>query len=36
MAYTFALIDAAGYIAPRYMKAIRDTGNRLVAVMAPP
>ena len=29
----FALIGAAGYIAPRHMKAIRDTGNNLVAAM---
>jgi UDP-N-acetyl-2-amino-2-deoxyglucuronate dehydrogenase len=29
----FALIGAAGYIAPRHMKAIRDTGNVLVAAM---
>lgn len=29
----FALIGAAGYIAPRHMKAIRDTGNELVAAM---
>ena len=29
----FALIGAAGYIAPRHMQAIRDTGNRLVAGM---
>ena len=27
----FALIGAAGYIAPRHLKAIADTGNRLVA-----
>ena len=27
----FALIGAAGYIAPRHLKAIKDTGNRLVA-----
>ncbi len=27
----FALIGAAGYIAPRHMRAIRDTGQRLVA-----
>ncbi len=27
----FALIGAAGYIAPRHMRAIRDTGNNLVA-----
>ena len=29
----FALIGAAGYIAPRHMRAIRDTGNRLVAAL---
>jgi UDP-N-acetyl-2-amino-2-deoxyglucuronate dehydrogenase len=27
----FALIGAAGYIAPRHMKAIKDTGNNLIA-----
>ena len=27
----FALIGAAGYIAPRHIKAIADTGNNLVA-----
>lgn len=32
---TFALIGAAGYIAPRHMKAIRDTGNDLVAALDP-
>jgi hypothetical protein len=26
----FALIGVAGYIAPRHLKAIKDTGNRLV------
>lgn len=31
----FALIGAAGYIAPRHMKAIRDTGNQLVAAVDP-
>ena len=31
----FALIGAAGYIAPRHMQAIRDTGNRLVAALDP-
>lgn len=31
----FALIGAAGYIAPRHMMAIRDTGNDLVAAMDP-
>ncbi len=29
----FAMIGAAGYIAPRHMKAIKDTGNKLVAAM---
>ena len=31
----FALIGAAGYVAPRHMKAIADTGNILVAAMDP-
>lgn len=31
----FALIGAAGYIAPRHMKAIKDTGNKLVAAVDP-
>ncbi len=31
----FALIGAAGYIAPRHMQAIRDTGNVLVAALDP-
>jgi len=31
----FALIGAAGYIAPRHMRAIRDTGNKLVAAYDP-
>ncbi len=31
----FALIGAAGYIAPRHMNAIKDTGNRLVAALDP-
>lgn len=35
MMKNFALIGAAGYIAPRHMKAIRDTGNNLVAAMDP-
>ena len=29
----FALIGAAGYIAPKHMKAIRDTDNRLIAAL---
>lgn len=31
----FAIIGVGGYIAPRHLKAIRDTGNRLVAAMDP-
>jgi len=29
----FALIGAAGYVAPRHMRAVRDTGNNLVATL---
>lgn len=32
---SFGLIGAAGYIAPRHMKAIRDTNNVLVAALDP-
>ncbi len=35
MSKKFALIGAAGYIAPRHMKAIKDTGNVLVAAFDP-
>ena len=31
----FALIGAAGYIAPRHMAAIHETGNDLVAALDP-
>ena len=31
----FALIGAAGYVAPRHMKAIHETGNDLVAALDP-
>src|SRR5687768_8596972 len=31
----FALIGAAGYIAPRHLKAIKETGNQLVAAYDP-
>lgn len=31
----FALVGAAGYVAPRHLRAIRDTGNRLVAAFDP-
>jgi UDP-N-acetyl-2-amino-2-deoxyglucuronate dehydrogenase len=31
----FALVGAAGYIAPRHMRAIRDTGNELVLAFDP-
>ncbi|MHC4394344.1 MAG: Gfo/Idh/MocA family oxidoreductase [Planctomycetota bacterium] len=30
---TFALIGVGGFIAPRHLKAIKDTGNRLVAAL---
>ena len=33
MMKNFALIGAAGYIAPRHMQAIKDTGNNLVAAL---
>ena len=29
--YNFGLIGAAGYIAPRHMRAIKETGNNLLA-----
>src|SRR5690606_37473421 len=35
MGKRFALIGAAGYIAPRHMKAIYETGNQLVAAYDP-
>lgn len=35
MKKNFALIGAAGYIAPRHMKAIKETGNDLVAALDP-
>lgn len=31
----FAVIGVAGYIAPRHLKAIQDTGNRIVAAVDP-
>jgi len=31
----FALVGAAGFVAPRHMKAIKDTGNVLVAALDP-
>ena len=31
----FALIGAAGYIAPRHMKAIKETNNNLIAAFDP-
>ncbi len=33
--HNFALVGAAGYIAPRHMKAIKETGNQLVAALDP-
>lgn len=35
MTRNFALIGAAGFVAPRHMKAVRDTDNRLVAALDP-
>ena len=34
-ARNFALTGAAGFVAPRHLKAIKDTGNRLVAAADP-
>jgi UDP-N-acetyl-2-amino-2-deoxyglucuronate dehydrogenase len=31
----FAVIGVAGYVAPRHVRAIRDTGNRLIAAVDP-
>jgi len=31
----FAVIGVAGYVAPRHLRAIRETGNRLVAAVDP-
>jgi UDP-N-acetyl-2-amino-2-deoxyglucuronate dehydrogenase len=33
--FNFALVGAAGFVAPRHLRAIRETGNRLVAAMDP-
>ena len=35
MAFNFALVGAAGFVAPRHLKAIADTGNVLVAACDP-
>lgn len=35
MTKNFALIGAAGFIAPRHMQAVKATGNRIVAAMDP-
>jgi UDP-N-acetyl-2-amino-2-deoxyglucuronate dehydrogenase len=35
MSKNFAIIGVGGYVAPRHLKAIRDTGNRLVASVDP-
>lgn len=35
MIQNFALIGAAGFIAPRHMKAIKETGNKLIAAVDP-
>jgi UDP-N-acetyl-2-amino-2-deoxyglucuronate dehydrogenase len=33
--YNFALLGAGGFVAPRHMKAIKETGNNLVVAMDP-
>ncbi|NVN93450.1 MAG: Gfo/Idh/MocA family oxidoreductase [Desulfuromonadales bacterium] len=33
MSYNFALIGVGGYIAPRHLKAIKETGNHLIAAL---
>lgn len=35
MAKNFALIGAGGFVAPRHMKAIKETGNNLIAAVDP-
>ena len=35
MGKNFAITGVGGYIAPRHLKAIRDTGNRLCAALDP-
>jgi UDP-N-acetyl-2-amino-2-deoxyglucuronate dehydrogenase len=35
MPLNFAIIGVAGYVAPRHLKAIKDTGNHLVAAVDP-
>jgi UDP-N-acetyl-2-amino-2-deoxyglucuronate dehydrogenase len=35
MPLNFAMIGVAGYVAPRHLKAIQDTGNRLLAAVDP-
>ncbi len=35
MPKNFAVIGVGGYIAPRHLRAIRDTGNRLIAAVDP-
>ncbi len=35
MGKKFGLIGAAGYVAPRHMQAIKDTGNELVVALDP-
>ena len=35
MSINFGIIGAAGYVAPKHMRAIKETGNRIVAAMDP-
>ena len=35
MSKNFAIMGVGGYVAPRHLKAIRDTGNKLIAAIDP-
>lgn len=35
MPYNFAIVGVGGYVAPRHLRAIRDTGNHLIAAIDP-
>ncbi len=35
MSYNFALTGISGYVAPRHLKAIKETGNKLIAAVDP-
>ena len=35
MSRNFAMTGVAGFVAPRHLRAIKDTGNRLIAALDP-